>query len=123
MQPFANVWIRASVPLQYYRQAKAHGFRSCFDRKGPGEYFWISAGGAMGPLDAVDAIGVAMRTPLGKPTLEIRSVRLSNEDPGSDVLDRKPVVDQFGQWIPADWPGKIISLEQMKKEWAAEDGH
>ena len=33
--------------------------------------------------------------------------RLSKEDPGSDILDKKPVVDEFGQWIPADWPGKV----------------
>jgi hypothetical protein len=121
MQPFANLWIRASVPLQYYRQPKRTGTDLASIGKVPQNTFWISTGGTMGPLNAVDAIGVAMRTPLGKPTLEIRSVRLAKDDPGSDVLDRKPVVDQFGQWIPADWPGKIINLEQLRKEWASED--
>ena len=121
MQPFANVWIRAAVPLRYYREPKKTGMDLASIGKVPLNTFWISTGGAMGPLNAVDAIGVAMRTPLGKPTLEIRSARLAKEDPGSDVLDRKPVVDQFGQWIPADWPGKIISLEQLRKEWAAEE--
>jgi hypothetical protein len=121
IQPFANLWIRASVPLQYYRQPKHTGMDLASLGKVPQNTFWISTGGAMGPLDAVDAIGVAMRAPLGKPTLEIRSVRLAKDDPGSDVLDRKPIVDQFGQWIPADWPGKIISLAQLQKEWAAED--
>jgi hypothetical protein len=47
-------------------------------------------------------------------------VTLAKDDPGSDVLDKKPVVAQFGQWIPSDWPGKIKSLDQAKKEWAAE---
>lgn len=121
MQPFANLWIRASVPLQYYRTQKRTGSDLASLGKVSRNTFWISTGGAMGPLNAVTAIGVAMRAPLGKPTLEIRSVRLSKEDPGSDVLDRKPVVDQFGQWIPADWPGKIISLEQLQKDWAGED--
>jgi hypothetical protein len=121
MQPFAGVWIRASVPLQYYRTPKKTGMDLASLGKVPANTFWISTGGAMGPLDAVDAIGVAMRTPLGKPTLEIRSVKLAKDDPGSDVLDRKPVVDQFGQWIPADWPGKVISLEQLKKDWASEE--
>lgn len=121
MQPFANVWIRASVPLQYYRQPKRTGMDLASIGKVPQNTFWISTGGTMGPLNAVTAIGVAMRTPLGKPTLELRSVKLAKEDPGSDVLDRKPVVDQFGQWIAADWPGKIISLEQLQKDWASED--
>jgi hypothetical protein len=121
MQPFANVWIRAAVPLRYYREPKKTGMDLASIGKVPLNTFWISTGGAMGPLNAVDAIGVAMRTPLGKPTVEIRSARLAKEDPGSDVLDRKPVVDQFGQWIPADWSGKIISLDQLHKEWAAEE--
>jgi hypothetical protein len=121
MQPFANLWIRASVPLQYYRQPKRTGTDLASIGKVPQNTFWISTGGTMGPLNAVDAIGVAMRTPLGKPTLEIRSVRLAKDDPGSDVLDRKPIVDQFGQWIAADWPGKIIGLAQLQKEWASED--
>ncbi len=75
--------------------------------KVPRNSFWISTGGVYGPLNAVEAIGVTMQAPLGKPTLELRSVRLSEEDPGSDILDRKPVVVEFGQWIPADWPGKV----------------
>jgi len=121
MQPFANVWIRAAVPLRYYREPKKTGMDLASIGKVPLNTFWISTGGAMGPLNAVDAIGVAMRAPLGKPALDIRSVRLAKEDPGSDVLEGKPVVDQFGQWIPADWPEKIISLEQLRKAWAAEE--
>jgi hypothetical protein len=121
MQPMANVWIRAAVPLQYYRQPNRAGFDLASVGKVPRNSFWISTGGVYGPLNAVDAIGVQMITPLGKPALEIRSVALAKEDPGSDVLDRKPVVDEFGQWIPADWDGKVKSLEQLKKAWAAEE--
>ncbi len=121
MHPLANVWIRAAVPLQYYRQPNRAGFDLASVGKVPRNSFWIGTGGVYGPLNAVEAIGVAMQTPLGRPTLEIRSVRLSKEEPGSDILDRKPVVDEFGQWIPADWPGKVKSLDQVRKEWAAEE--
>jgi len=121
MQPMANVWIRAAVPLQYYRQPNRAGFDLASVGKVPRNSFWISTGGAYGPLNAVEAIGVTMQAPLGKPALEIRSVRLSKEDPGSDILDKKPVVDEFGQWIPADWPGKVKDLAGLKKDWAAED--
>jgi hypothetical protein len=62
-----------------------------------------------------------MEYPVGEPTLEIRNVRLSMEDPGSDVLEPKPVVDQFGQWTQDDWPGKVKDLEQLKREWAEEE--
>ena len=121
IHPLANVWIRAAVPLQYYRQPNRAGFDLASVGKVPRNSFWIGTGGVYGPLNAVEAIGVTMQTPLGRPTLEIRSVKLSKEDPGSDILDQKPVVDEFGQWIPADWPGKVKSLDQIGKEWAAEE--
>jgi len=121
MHPLANVWIRAAVPLQYYRQPNRAGFDLASVGKVPRNSFWISTGGVYGPLNTVEAIGVTMQAPLGKPALEIRAVRLSKVDPGSDILDRKPVVDEFGQWIPEDWPGKAKSLDQLNKEWAAEE--
>lgn len=31
------------------------------------------------------------------------------------------MIDEFGQWKPVDWPGKVKSLEQLKKEWAEEE--
>ena len=121
MHPLANVWIRAAVPLQYYRQPNRTGFDLASVGKVARNSFWIGTGGVYGPLNAVTAIGVSMQTPLGQPTLEIRSVKLAKEDPGSDILDQKPVVDEFGQWIPADWPGKIKSLDQLKQRWATEE--
>ncbi|MEO8662774.1 MAG: hypothetical protein ABI693_30210 [Bryobacteraceae bacterium] len=121
VHPLPNVWIRAAIPLTYYRQPNRAGFDLASVGKVPSNSFWISTGGVYGPLNAVDAIAVSMQAPLGKPTLEIRSVRLSKEDPGSEVLDKKPVVDEFGQWIPSDWPGKVKDLAQLKKEWAAEE--
>ncbi|MGH9667193.1 MAG: hypothetical protein ACRD9L_22450, partial [Bryobacteraceae bacterium] len=121
MHPLANLWIRAAIPLEYYRRPNRAGFDLASVGKVPRNTFWISTGGVYGELNAVEAIGITMLAPLGKPTLEIRSVRLSKKDPGSDILDRKPVVDEFGQWIPADWSGKVESFNQLKREWAAEN--
>ena len=120
MQPLPNVWIRAAVPLQYFRAPNRAGHDLASVGKVPRNSFWIGTGGAYGPLDAVTALGVSMQQPLGKPALEIRSVRLAKDDPGSDVLDQKPVVDEFGQWMPADWPGKVKNLDQLKQEWTTE---
>ncbi|SPE41188.1 fragment of putative beta-agarase (glycoside hydrolase family 50 protein) [Candidatus Sulfopaludibacter sp. SbA3] len=36
-------------------------------------------------------------------------------------MDQPPFIDEFGQWIPADWPGKVTSLDQLKQEWANEE--
>ena len=123
VQPLPNVWLRAAVPLQYFRAPNRAGHDLASVGKVPRNSFWISTGGTYGPLDAVTGIGVSMQQPLGQPTLELRSVRLAREDPGSDVLDPKPVVDEFGQWLPVDWPGKVKSLAQLQEAWAAEEAN
>lgn len=122
MHPMGGVWIRAAVPLQYFRQPNRSGHDLASVGKVPRNSFWISTGGVYGPLNSVQELGVTMVAPLGKQTLEIRSVTLAKDDPGSDIVDKKPVVDEFGQWIPGEWPRKVKNVEQLKKEWAAEDG-
>ena len=82
---------------------------------------FINLSGTPGELKTVSGIGVVMANPVGAPSLEIRSVRLSNQDPGDALLEAKPLVDQFGQWMGDDWPGKAISLEQLQAAWAAEE--
>lgn len=121
VQPLPNVWIRAAVPLEYFRRPNRTGHDLASVGKVPRNSFWISTGGTYGPLDAVTALGVSMQTPLGDPTLEIRAVRLAREDPGSDVLEGKPVVDALGQWIPDEWPGKARDAAQLHRAWRGED--
>lgn len=123
MHPLPNVWIRAAVPLQYFRQPNRSGHDLASVGKVPRNSFWISTGGAYGPLNSVTAIGLSMQQPLGSPTVEIRSVTLAKDDPGSDVLDSKPVVDEFGQWIPAEWPGKVKTLDDLKRQWREEEAN
>lgn len=121
LHPFSGVWIRAAVPLRYFRRPDREGFDMASMGNKPRSTFWINLSGAVGSLESVEALGVAMQNPIGRPTLEIRSVRLAKEDPGDAVLDPGPVVDEFGQWKPAEWPGKANSLEQLRKAWSAEE--
>jgi hypothetical protein len=116
-----GVWIRAAVPLSYFQSQSQEGqdLAAVFNK--PRSPFWMALVGPFGPIKAVASLAVAMVAPVGNPTLDVRNVRLSNDDPGSEVLDKLPVVDQFGQWIPAEYPGKIKSLEQLKSEWDRED--
>ncbi|MGB9604942.1 MAG: hypothetical protein ACPL88_03575, partial [Bryobacteraceae bacterium] len=121
IHPFSGVWIRAAVPLRYYSQVEREGHDLASLGNKPRGTFWINVSGAVEPLMAVQGLGVAMQNPVGQPTLEIRSLRLAREDPGDAVLESRPVVDEFGQWIPADWPGKATSLEQLRRVWSAEE--
>jgi hypothetical protein len=122
MHPFGQkVWLRASLPLRYFLRRSQEGFDMASMGNKASNSYWMGVNGPHGSLSAVQAIGVTMQNPLGRPTLEIRSVRLAKEDPGSDFLEKLPVVDEFGQWARADWPRKAKSLAQLKKEWAEEE--
>jgi hypothetical protein len=62
-----------------------------------------------------------MNAPINNPTIELRSIALSVEDPGDQYLGDQPVVDEFGQWNLGDFEGKIKSADQLRKEWDAEE--
>lgn len=122
MQLFGQgAWLRAAVPLKYFQRPDREGFDLASLGNKPRNSFWMGVGGPYGPLNTVQAVSFAMQRPVGKPTLEIRSVRLSREDPGSEILAPKPVVDEFGQWLPGAWPGKIKNLAQLQQQWAREE--
>jgi hypothetical protein len=122
IQPFGqNVWMRASIPLAYFKGRDQKGFDLASANNRPRNSFFMNIWGPFGRLNAIEALMVTMEYPVGKPTLEIRSVRVAKEDPGSDFLEKLPVVDEFGQWIAADWPNKIKNLDQLKNQWAEEE--
>jgi hypothetical protein len=121
INPFSGAWVRAAVPLAYYKHSQQSGMDMASMGNKPRTAFWMGVGRPPGPLDKVDAIAVQMTSPVGKPTLEIRSVQLAKEDPGDAILEPKPLVDEFGQWIPADWPGKATTLDQLKSAWTDEE--
>jgi hypothetical protein len=121
LHPFANAWIRAAIPLTYFQKPDRQGFDLASLGNKSRAACWINLMGSYGPINAVQAIAIAMENPIGSPTIEIRSARLDNDSPGDAVLETRPLVDQFGQWIHADWPGKAKSLRQLKAAWAAED--
>src|ERR1035437_3099250 len=121
LQPFQGVWTRVAIPRRYFERPDREGFDMAAIGNKSRNAFWMAVRGPFGPVKRVQELGVLMEYPVGEPTLEIRNVRLSMEDPGSDVLEPKPVVDQFGQWTQDEWPGKVKDLEQLKKEWAEEE--
>ena len=121
LQPFGQgVWLRAAVPLRYFKGRDQEGRDLASTNNRRTNSFWMSVWGPFGDLTKVEALGVTMWYPVGKPTLEIRSIQLSKDDPGSDFLEKTPVVDEFGQWVYADWPRKLRSREQLDKEIAEE---
>jgi hypothetical protein len=122
IHPLAGAWVRAAIPLRFYTDPPGNGTDLAATMNQPRGSYWINIeSGGHGPLNKVEALGVVMYEPVGNPTLEIRSVQLAKDDPGDEVFEPKPLVDEFGQYIPAEWPGKAKTLEDLQKAWAAED--
>lgn len=121
LHPFQNALVRAAIPLAYFTSPPTGGYDlASLSNKLGGSYFMNIGAGGIGPLNQVDALGVTMRDPIGAPKLELRSVALAKESPGDAVLEPKLLVDEFGQWIPADWPGKARTLPELQQAWREE---
>lgn len=121
--PFAGVWVRAAIPLRYYRQppGSAHDMAATYNQ--PRGSYWINIhSSGYGPTTNVTALTLSLQNPVGSPTLEIRSVSLAKADPGDAVLEGKPLIDEFGQYRHAEWSGKVHSLNELQRAWSAEAG-
>ena len=121
IHPYPGVWVRASIPLRFYRQGLGNGSDLAATVNQPRNSYWINIeAGGFGPTTNVQGMSVTMRYPAGSPKLEIRSVTLSTNDPGDAVLEGKPLIDELGQYVHADWPGKADTEADLKTAWTAE---
>ena len=116
-----NGWSKLAIPLKFYRRLPDAALDLAATYNQPRYTGWINLGGKRGPLHGVDSIGIRMNAPINNPTFELRSIALSVEDPGDQYLEEKPAVDEFGQSNLSEFEDKIHSLDQLKKEWKAED--
>ncbi|WP_085537305.1 hypothetical protein [Massilibacteroides vaginae] len=116
-----NAWNKLAIPLKYFTELPdaAVDLAATFNHA---RYTgWVNLGGKRGPLQGVDSIGIRMRKPIDNPSIEIRSISLSVDDPGDTYMEDKPAVDEFGQSNLVEYKGKVNSLEQLKQEWATEE--
>jgi len=123
IHPFPGVWVRASIPLRFFRQGLGDADELASTVNQPRNSYWINIeAGGHAPVQHVRAISVTMRYPARAATVEIRKLSLAKTDPGDAVLDgAAPLVDDFGQYVHADWPGKARSYPDLVREWSAEN--
>ncbi len=69
INPFPGAWVRAALPLGIFQQQSREGMdmASVANRSRPS--YFLNLNGPYGPLTAVEAIGIVMQTPLGKPSV------------------------------------------------------
>ncbi len=119
-QPYPGVWIRAAIPVATLAQPPSTGFDMAAVGNRSRVGYFLGLWGPFRPMHGVQAIAFVMEHPVGAPRLEIRSIRIARESPGDAVLDSGPVVDEFGQYIRASWPGKAADLAALRKDWERE---
>jgi len=117
----ANGWNKLAIPLRFYRALPDANRDLAATFNQPRYTGWINLGGKRGPLRGVDSIGIRMMVPINNPTIELRSVSLSVDDPGDLYMETTPLVDEFGQWNLGTFDGKINTLDQLLSEWKKED--
>jgi hypothetical protein len=121
LSPVPGAWVRSAVPLAFLTSEASQGADLAAVHNKARPMMFLNIMGPPGPLTAVRAIEVSIPSPVGSPSLEIRSLRLAKEDPGDALLEVKPLVDEFGQWIADDWPGKAKTPGELKSAWSAEE--
>ncbi len=123
IHPYANVWVRAAIPLRFYRQGLGDADELASTVNQPRASYWINIeAGGHGPVRQVRALSVTMRYPVHAATVELRKVTLAKTDPGDAVLDGgAPLIDDYGQYRHVDWPSKARSGDQLAREWSAEE--
>ena len=123
IHPFANVWVRASIPLRFYREGLGDADELASTVNQPRSGYWINIeAGGHAPVKTVRAVSVTMRYPAQAATVEVRRLSLAKTDPGDAVLDgAAPLIDDFGQYRHAQWSSKAAALDALKREWAQED--
>jgi hypothetical protein len=120
IQPFQGVWFRASIPLIHFQQRNTKGMDLAAIGKTARPGYWIGFSSSVGSVKKIDSLGVSMRLPIGNPVLEIRNIRLTMNAVDT-VFGPYPIVDEFGQWIPAEWEGKAKSPEDLQTAWNDEE--
>ncbi|MGE5394056.1 MAG: hypothetical protein ACM3P1_04880, partial [Candidatus Saccharibacteria bacterium] len=116
-----NGWNKLAIPLKFYKALPdaANDLAATYNQ--PRYTGWINLGGNRVPLHGVDSIGIRMQAPINNPTLELRSIALSVEDPGDVYMEKEPMFNEFGQWNMGQYEGKVTSEEQLRQQWAAEE--
>jgi len=113
VHPFGdNVLTRISVPLRMFSDLNPQVLLQNACR--------IEPTGPIGPFKTVQLFGIAVDHPQNDLSFEIRSLRLSAEDKGSEILESLPVVNEFGQWTAEKNTSYIRNAKELQRDWDGE---
>ncbi|MBI5282357.1 MAG: hypothetical protein HY858_11800 [Candidatus Solibacter usitatus] len=112
VEPLPGLKIGAVIPFEAFHQTRAMTPLTPLGYKAwPQRLF---------TFEKVEELVFRMKRPAEASTLSITNLALTAEAGKDEVLERKPIIDRFGQWMSGDWPGKARSMEELRGLWNAD---
>jgi hypothetical protein len=97
-EPLSGIRIAGVIPFESFVQT-----RTMNPLLPLGYKVWLNR---LFTFERVEEIVFTMRYPSQPSQLTLYNFTLRDDVPADDILDRKPLIDRYGQWIPENWPGK-----------------
>ncbi len=111
-EPLSGIRIAGVIPFESFVQT-----RTMNPLLPLGYKVWINR---LFTFERVEEIVFRMRYPSQPSQLTLYNFTLRDDVPADDILDRKPLIDRYGQWIPENWPGKAHDDDGLRALWAAD---
>ncbi len=110
--PFQDVPVKVSIPSAFFTR------ELMYNRQFLG--YWLQ--NIDNHIDMTDVESVTFwMAPNREVVLNLGPFALVSGEPPNELMLKKPVVDEFGQWIAGEWPGKVHSAAEIREAWAQED--
>ncbi len=109
-EPLAGVRIKGVIPFDAFVQT-----RTMTPLLPKGYKVWPQR---LFTFEKVEEIVFKMRYPSQPTQLTLYNFTLTKDVPRDDILDKRPLIDRYGQWIPENWEQKAHTDEQLRSLWA-----
>ncbi len=108
-EPLPGIRIRGVIPFDAFTQTREMTpLRPLGFKAWPQRLF---------TFENVDEVVFRMRYPNQPSQFTLYSFLLVKDVPKDDIIDRKPLLDRYGQWISENWPEKAHNDEQLRQLW------
>jgi hypothetical protein len=108
-EPLPGIRIHGVIPFESFVQTRGlNPLRPLGYKVWPGRLF---------TFEKVEEVVFRMRYPSQHSQFTLYNFTLTADVPDDGIIDRKPLIDRYGQWIPENWEDKAHNDEQLRQLW------
>lgn len=108
-EPLAGLRIRGVIPFDAFTQTRA-----MTPLQPLGYKVWPER---LSTFEQVASLSFKMRFPNQPSQFTLYDFTLTESVPPDEIVDKRPVIDSYGQWIPQNWSGKAHDDNQLRTLW------